>query len=141
LSKPSREELLWEDERLRNADKDVDENHRRSIERTRRRTPDDAARLVFGGENTKRSRLDSLMEFLLCPAAELTSEQLKFRNQLMTDYRLASLLRVYTRDVWYEQFCFELRQYVVSRWKESSVKNSWAQTRKRHQKEAPEKKI
>ena len=125
MSKPSREELLWEDERLRNADKDVDENHRRSIERSRRRTPDDATRLVFGGENTKRLQLDSLMEFLLCPATELTSEQLEFRNQLMTDYRLASLLRVYTPDVWYEQFCFELRQYVVSRWEESSVKNSW----------------
>jgi hypothetical protein len=139
VSKLSRQELLWEDERLRNVDKNVDENHRRSIERSRRRTPNDAAQLVFGGENAKRSQLDSLIKFLLCPAAELTSEQLEFRNQLLADYRLASLLRTYTPDVWYEQFCFELRQYLVPRWEKSSVKNSWAQTQKRHQKKAPEK--
>jgi hypothetical protein len=75
------------------------------------------------------------VEFLLCPAAQFKSnpEQLKFRNQLLSDhYQVASLLRLYEPRAWYYgQFCFELKQYVVVRWEESSVKKSWEQTRKK----------
>ena len=145
MSKLSREELVWEDERLRNADKDVDENHRRGIERDRRLTEEHAARLVFDENKTDAERvigrLGGLMEFLLCPAAELASNDLKFlefRNKLMADYRLASLLRIYTPDVWYGQWCYELREHVVSRWEESSVKKSWEQ---RREKRAAEKNL
>ena len=138
MSKLSREELVWEDERLRNADKDVDENHRRGIERDRRLTEEHAARLVFDENKTDAERvierLRGLMEFLFCPADELASKDLKFlkfRNKLMANYVLASLLRIYTPGVWYGQWCYELREHVVSRWEESSVKKSWEQRREK----------
>jgi hypothetical protein len=120
----SREELLWRDEQLRNADLDVDEPFRRSIERSRRLTEDHAARCVFSDNNTKRriGRLQELMEFLFRPAAELTDEELGFRIELLEDRGksaryLASLLRIYTPGVWYELSCDYLKRFVVPSWK------------------------
>jgi hypothetical protein len=112
-----------------------------------RLTEEHAARLVFDDNKTDAvgviERLRGLMEFLLCPAAELASDDLKFlefRNKLMANYVLASLLRIYTPDVWHVQWCHELREYVVSKgWESSKIKNSWAQTRKRLKKRRQKK--
>jgi hypothetical protein len=141
-SEKQEQRLLLKAEYLQNRDKDVDKNHRDSIERSERLIEEDAARLVFNDYDTDAERvierLRSLVEFLLCPAAELASidvEFLEFRNGLMADYRLASLLRIYTSGIWYGQWCHELRQYVVSRWEDfkredgSSIKKSWEQKR------------
>jgi hypothetical protein len=129
VSKLSRQELLWEDERLRTKDLDVDDPHRRIIKNSGRVPEEYAARIAFGNEKAESDQLDNVMEFLLCSAIELTDDQLQFRNELLRDYRLASLLRIYEPDVWYVQFCTELGQYVIPRWEE--IKNSWTQTRQR----------
>jgi hypothetical protein len=77
------------------------------------------------------------MEFLLQPAVELTLEELELCNELMEEYRLPSLRRIYKPGVWYEQSCAYFRQYVWPKWDSSSVKNSRAQ---RLGKKAAEKK-
>ena len=119
MSKLSREELLWRDEQLQNTSLDIDEPQRRSVERSVRVIEANASFLVFRDKNTKRAlgRLRELMEFLFCPAPKLTSEELEFRNELMAEYRLPSLLRIYKLGVWYEQFCVYLRDFVVPKWK------------------------
>jgi hypothetical protein len=51
LSPKEWQQLLLDDEWLRNRDKDVDEAHRRTIESTRPLTPEEAACRVFDDEN------------------------------------------------------------------------------------------
>jgi len=145
-SEKQRERLLLEAEYLENRGKDVDVEHRRLVERSRRLIEEDAARLVFNDYTTDADdvveRLRIFLELLLCPAAQLASldlEFLEFRNKFTADYqanyRLASLLRIYTPGVYHEQWCHELREYVGSKWEASkfedgrSVKASWEQRR------------
>ena len=126
-----REELLLRDEQLRNADRDIDPAQRKSIEDGVRITRNRAGQLAFNDNHLDRAgqRLDVLMNFLRYPATKLTDEELKFRIELLEDRGksaryLASLLRIYTPGVWYDRFSDYLRQYVVERWKASSVKNT-----------------
>jgi len=137
-----RQRLLLRAEYLENRDKGVDKNHRDSFERSELLIEEDAARLVFNDytidPDSVIERLRILLEFLLCPRAELASidlELLEFRNKRMADYRLASLLRIHTPGIWHAQWCHELREYVGSKWADSkledgrSVKKSWEQSR------------
>ena len=90
--------------------------------------------MVTGSNRNAEDQLDALITFLREPAeaaGKLTDAQLEFRNELMGDYRFASLLRIYTPGVWYERFCEYLRVFVWPKWNSSSVKNSWAQTREK----------
>jgi hypothetical protein len=134
-----KEELLWRAQQLQNASADIDGPLLRYIEKSRRVTKDHAAWLVTGDEDRGDAlrRFDTLMDFLLQPADELTLEELERRNELMKEYRLPSLLRIYKPDVLYEQFCAYLREYVWPKWDASSVKKSRVQ---RPGKKAVEKK-
>jgi hypothetical protein len=121
-----KEELLWRAEQLQNASADIDEPLRRYIEKSRRVTKDHAAWLVTGDEDRGDAvrRFDELIKFLLQPADKLTVEELGLRNELLEEYRLPSLVRIYKPDALYEQFCAYLKQYVWPKWNSSSVKKS-----------------
>jgi hypothetical protein len=123
------QELLWRAEQLQNASADIDEPLRRHIEKSRCVTKNHAAWLVTGDEDRGDAlrRFDELMNFLLQPPDDLTPEELEFRNEeLMTEYRLPSLLRIYKPGVWYEQFCAYLKEFVWPKWVSSSVPKSRA---------------
>jgi hypothetical protein len=122
------QELLWRAEQLQNAGADLDEPQRISVQKTPLVTEETAAERVTGDKNAGDAlwRLRKLMEFLFQPLDELTNEELEFRNELMADDRLASLLRIYQPGVWYLSFCDYLRDKVLPKWDSSSVKKSRA---------------
>lgn len=153
---PEEQEAIWENERLRNREKHIDEPLRRYVEDSPRLTPARAAEIVVGNDrhgqftfgighslhpaeavtgNVRHplQRSSDLMEFLLQSAELMTPEELKVHNEfLAAHYLLACLLRIYEHGVWHERFCFYLRDFVWPRWKDSSVKRSREQpTRKK----------
>jgi len=126
-----REELLLLDEQLRNADRNIDQEYRKFIERGEIVTRNEAGQRAFKADHLERAghELDFLMEFLLQPAAELTDEELKSRIEMlkkgdMSAHYLASLLRIYTPGVLYDRFADELRLRAVDKWEGSSIKKS-----------------
>jgi hypothetical protein len=133
LSKQNRrEELLLRDEQLRNADRDIDQEHRKFFQRGERITKIRAGQRAFDEAHLERAgqRLDVLMEFLLQPSAELTDEELEFHIELleqrdMSACYLASLLRIYAQDgAWYDRSADYLGQCVVKKWEASLVKKT-----------------
>jgi hypothetical protein len=138
-----RQELLWRAEQLQNAGADVDEPQRRYIQNSPRVTEETAAKVVTGDKNSRDAlrRLRELVEFLFRRTDELTIQELEFRNELMADYRLASLLRIFQPDVWHALFCVYLRDFVFPRWNLSSVKKARARKRGKAGKRDGEKKF
>lgn len=137
MSKLSSQELLWRAQQLQNASADIDEPLRCFVENSSRITEDQAAQEVFDDKHTKRApgRLRELVKFLLQPTSELTPKSIEFRNELMAEYRLPSLLRIYKSGVWYEQFCVYLKEFVVPKWK------NFKKTKPPELKKRPPKKI
>jgi hypothetical protein len=131
VSELSRQELLWHAKQLQNAGADLDEPQRRNIQKALRITKTHAAYLATCDENADDAlrRLDEVMEFLLQQPDELTDQELEFRNTLMVDERLASLLRIHEPDVWTDYFCAYLREFVFPKWDSSSIKKSRARKR------------
>jgi hypothetical protein len=131
VSEEYRQELLWRDELLQKPDLEVDKGFRLSLQNSARVTEAVAAKEVTGDKNVGDAlrQLKEMIDFLRQPPDELTDEELEFRNGLMSEYRLASFLRIYEDGVWYAPICVFLRDDVFPKWLSSSIKKSRARRR------------